>query len=200
MLLSKKGFKNGKKLRTKTTTTDGGRTDGQKWHNLIWGFPKIFLFWLTFNFLKNLVKCFIWIVFAFYSFEKFCLIYDRHTSVSRWGHFLDHFFFCFFCFVCFLLFFFIYKLKFPRNYKLSFSCNLNNLFCSSILSLIITFLLIWLSRGHGIGFNHRPSNVFKCDNDTKVIPPLWFFDFLYEMSTNFLYKTKLQILFNVFPK
>ena len=137
-----------------------------------------------------------YIVFAFYSFEKFSLIHDRHTSVSRWGHFLDHFFVCF---VCFLLFFFyIYKLKFSRNYKLSFSCNLNNLFCSSILSLIITFLLIWLSRDHDICVNHRASNVFKRDNATKAIPPLWFPDFLYEISTNFLYKTKLQILFLIF--
>ena len=129
--------------------------------------PEFFFFLLIFNFLKNLVKFFIWtqiyIVFAFYSFEKFSLIHDRNTSVSRWGHFLDHFFFVLFVF-CFFFFFNIYKLNFSHNYKLSFSCNLNNLFCSSILSLIITFLLIWLSRG------------------------------------NFLYKTKLQILFNFFPK
>jgi uncharacterized membrane protein len=122
--------------------------------------PELFFFLLIFNFLKNLVKCCIWthiyIVFAFYSFEKFSLIHDRHTSVSRCGHFLDHFFFVLFVF-CFI--FYIYKLKFSRNYKLSFSCNLNNLFCSSILSLIVTFWLIWLSRGHGIGFNHK---TFKC--------------------------------------
>ena len=35
--------------------------DGQKWHDLIWGFPRIFLVFVNFNFLKNLVKWFFWI-------------------------------------------------------------------------------------------------------------------------------------------
>ena len=39
-----------------------------------------------------------YIVFAFYSFEKFSLIHDCHTSVSRWVHFLDSFFFALFIF------------------------------------------------------------------------------------------------------
>ena len=63
--------------------------------------------------------------------------------------------FVLFC-LFFSFFFYIYKLKFSRNYKLSFFCNLNYLFCSSILR--------------------------------------------YEISINFLDKTKLQILFNFFPK
>ena len=105
------------------TTTDGW----SKMTRSHMGIPPNFSFFANFNFLKNLVKLFSWIhiVFTFYSFEKFSLIHDRHTSVSRWGHFLDYFFF--------FIFFNIYKLKFSRNYKLSFSCNLNNLFCSSIL-------------------------------------------------------------------
>ena len=82
------------------------------------------------------------------------------------------FVFCFFCFVCFLLFFFlyIYKLKFPRNYKLSFSCNLNNLFCSSILSLIITFLLIWLSRGRHFTLSVLFKNKFNQPHTNKLTP------------------------------
>ena len=68
------------------------------------GIPEFFFFLLIFNFLKNLVKCFIWIhiVFAFYNFEKFSLINDRHTSVSRWG--ISLIIFVFVLFVFFLLY------------------------------------------------------------------------------------------------
>ena len=97
-------------LRT-TTDDDDHDHDGQQWYDVIRGFPRIFLFFVNFWFFKESSKMFslyTYIVFPFYSFEKFSLIHDRHTSVSRWGHFLNHFFFCFFCFVCFLLFFVFY--------------------------------------------------------------------------------------------
>ena len=75
--------------------------DGQKWHDLIWGFHRTFFFLLIFNFLKNLVKCFIWTHILCLLVTKFSIIHDRHTSVSRWGHFLDHFFFLFCLFFAF---------------------------------------------------------------------------------------------------
>ena len=83
-------------------------TNGQKWHDLIYvDSPEFLFFLLIFNFLKNLVKCFILIhiVFAFYSFEKFSLIHDRHTSIS---HFYTKFQLIFYTkpnFRCFLVFF-----------------------------------------------------------------------------------------------
>ena len=81
------GYWNGKSEEKILRTTTDGRTTVKNDTISYEDSPEFFFFLLIFNFLKNLVKCFIWIhiVFAFFNFEKCSTIYDRHTSVSRWA-------------------------------------------------------------------------------------------------------------------